>query len=80
MTRMPGPNIGSGSGAYSVGLSYRPAFRPSSSSRPAFAKLSWGQERIFHGVFAECLPFILDDQAAECPVEQAFTPGRSVSM
>jgi hypothetical protein len=26
-----------------------------------------------HGVFAECSPFILDDQAAEVRLEQAFT-------
>ena len=32
-----------------------------------------GRERIFHGVFAECLPFILDGQAVEVRLEQAFT-------
>jgi hypothetical protein len=31
-----------------------------------------GQERIFQGVLAECLPFILDDQTAEVRLEQAF--------
>jgi hypothetical protein len=39
VTRKPGPNIGSGYGAYWVGLSYRPAFRPSAASRPASAKV-----------------------------------------
>src|SRR5438132_12976112 len=30
-------------------------------------------ERIFHGVFAECWPFILDDQATQVRIEQGLT-------
>ena len=33
-------------------------------------RYAWGQERLFQGVFTECLPFNLDDQVAEVPLDQ----------
>ena len=75
MTKQLGPNIGSGSGAYSVGLSYRPAFRPSATSRPASAKVSVGSGAGTSRRLRRCLPFILADQAAEVCLEQAIHRG-----